>query len=118
MTFEVEINGRSRTVSIERAGRERFRVTVDGVASLVDAQRTGAFGLSLLFPEPRIESVPCSWRRAVAGELLAYLAGRSLVVTVNGRRTGRAARCRRPARRAESGRADARARGARAGGAG
>jgi biotin carboxyl carrier protein len=67
-------------------------VTVDGVASLVDAQRTGAFGLSLLFPEASHESGTVQLAPGpVAGELLAYLAGRSLVVTVNGRRTGRVA---------------------------
>src|SRR5450759_2801886 len=51
MTFEIELNGRSRTVSIERAGHARYRVTVDGVAALVDAQRSGDFGVSLLFPD-------------------------------------------------------------------
>ena len=52
MTFEIEVNGRTRSVSIERAGGDgRFRVSVDGEITLVDAQRSGAFGLSLLFPE-------------------------------------------------------------------
>ena len=44
MTFEIELNGRSRTVSIERAGPDRFRVSVDGATSVVDAQRSGEFG--------------------------------------------------------------------------
>jgi len=94
MTFEVELNGRSRTVSIERAGTDagRFRVTVDGVATLVDAQRTGAFGLSLLFPDASHESGSVQLAPGQApGELVAHLSGRSLVVSVNGRRTGRGA---------------------------
>ncbi|HET7698159.1 MAG TPA: biotin/lipoyl-containing protein [Vicinamibacterales bacterium] len=91
MTFEVELNGRTRSVSIERAGsHDRFRVTVDGVATLVDAQRNGDFGLSLLFPDgahagARVALAPGS----APGELLAYLRGRSAAVVVNGRRTGR-----------------------------
>lgn len=93
MTFEVEVNGRTRAVSIERAGSDgRFRVSVDGENALVEAQRTGAFGLSLLFPGESHESV----RLAIVpgtgqGELLAYLAGRTAAVSVNARRTGRGA---------------------------
>ena len=93
MTFEIELNGRTRSVSIERAGsHDRYRVTVDGVPTLVDAQRTGEFGLSLLFPDgghasARVALAPGS----APGELLAYLRGRSAAVVVNGRRTGRGA---------------------------
>ena len=93
MTFEIELNGRSRSVSIERAGRhDRFRVTVDGVPTLVDAQRSGEFGLSLLFPDAahagaRVALAPGS----APGEMLAYLRGRSTSVVVNGRRSGRGA---------------------------
>jgi biotin carboxyl carrier protein len=93
LTFEVELNGRTRSVSIERAGgRDRFRVTVDGVATVVDAQRSGEFGVSLLFPDgahngARVALAPGSG----PGELLAYLRGRSTSVVVNGRRSGRGA---------------------------
>jgi biotin carboxyl carrier protein len=93
MTFEVELNGRTRSVSIERAGRhDRYRVTVDGVPTLVDAQRSGEFGLSLLFPDgahaaARVAVAPGS----APGELLACLRGRCAAVVVNGRRTGRGA---------------------------
>lgn len=92
MTFEIELNGRTRSVSIERAGHDRFRVTVDGVATLVDAQRSGEFGLSLLFPDgghagARVALAPGS----APGEVLAYLRGRHTSVVVNGRRTGRGA---------------------------
>jgi biotin carboxyl carrier protein len=93
MTFEIEVNGRTRSVSIEHAGRDgRFRVSVDGAVVLVEAQRIGAFGLSLLFPDDSHQSA----RLAIVpgaghGELLAYLAGRTAGVAVNAGRTGRAA---------------------------
>jgi biotin carboxyl carrier protein len=92
MTFEIELNGRSRTVSIERAGHARYRVTVDGVASLVDAQRSGDFGVSLLFPDASHAGVSVQLASGPAqGETRAYLSGRSVTVSVNGRRTGRVA---------------------------
>ena len=93
LTFEIELNGRTRSVSIERAGsHERFRVTVDGEVSLVDARRSGEFGLSLVFPEAGHHGVRVALAPGTApGEMLAYLRGRSVPVTVNGRRTGRGA---------------------------
>ena len=87
------MNGRTRSIAIERAdGPDRFRVTVDGHATLVDVQRTGQFGLSLLFPDDAHGGVRVSLAPGTApGELLAYLGGRTVPVVVNGRRTGRAA---------------------------
>lgn len=93
LTFEVEVNGRTRSVSIERAGDAgRFRVSVDGETTLVDAQRAGTYGVSMLFPEAghaaaRVAIVPGS----AQGEQLAYLNGRIVAVAVNARRTGRGA---------------------------
>ena len=80
-------------MSIERAGRhERFRVTVDGEVTLVDARRSSEFGLSLVFPEADHRGVCVALAPGSApGEMLAYLRGRSVPVTVNGRRTGRGA---------------------------
>ena len=46
-SFQVEINGRVRTIAIEPADG-RYRVTVDGEARLVDAARLDAGTLSLL----------------------------------------------------------------------
>ena len=90
MTFEIELNGRSRTVSIERAGPDRFRVSVDGATSLVDAQRSGEFGVSLIFPDAHHEATCVQLAPGrTPGEWLAYLGGRSVTVSVNGRRTGR-----------------------------
>ena len=90
MTFEIELSGSSRTISIERAEPGRYRVTVDGVAALVDAQRSGDSGVSLLFREQSNEGVTVHFAPgARPGEMLAYLGGRNLAVFVNGRRTGR-----------------------------
>jgi biotin carboxyl carrier protein len=92
MTFEIELNGRGRTVSIERAGPGQFRVTVDGTAAIVDAQRSGESGVSLLFPDQSHAGVSVHFAQGPSpGELLAYLGGRNVTVSVNGRRTGRAA---------------------------
>jgi biotin carboxyl carrier protein len=80
-------------VAIERAGADgRFRVTVDGTVTLVEAERTGSFGLSLLFPESghaaaRIAIAPGSAPR----ELLASMGGRIASVAVNASRSGRGA---------------------------
>lgn len=94
MTFEIEVNGRTRRVSVERADGEsgRFRVSVDGAPRVVDAGRAGEFGISLLFPGDShagttVHLAPGSAR----GEVLAHLAGRAVPVVVNGRRTGRRA---------------------------
>jgi biotin carboxyl carrier protein len=48
MTFEVEVGGQARVVSIERAGRAgQYRVTVDGRTHDVHARRSGDFALLL-----------------------------------------------------------------------
>ena len=117
MTFEVEVGGRTRSVSIERAGGAGcFRVAVDGQAHAVEARQTAEFTLVLsagTFPPktrtvsadksledetlgPRSARAPVSLEVAVApwrgaGEMLVTLEGRTAVVRVNGRRTGRAA---------------------------
>jgi biotin carboxyl carrier protein len=93
MTFEIEVNGRTRSVAIEGAGAEgRFRVSVDGEPALVDARRTGTFGLSLVFPENGQQSIKLSIAPGpVQGEQFAYVSGRAAAVSVNARRTGRGA---------------------------
>jgi biotin carboxyl carrier protein len=97
VTFEIALNGRSRSVSIERAGRTadgalRLRVSVDGESSLVDVQRSGEFGLSLVFPDAADRSTTVQVAPGQApGELLAYMAGRMAVVSVNASRTARGA---------------------------
>jgi biotin carboxyl carrier protein len=96
MTFEIELNGRSRTVAIERAGdvsdaAGRFRVIVDGTSRLVDVQRSGEFGLSLVFPETKQAATVQVASGQAPGETLAYLDGRVVPVGVNSSRTGRGA---------------------------
>ena len=81
MTFEIELNGRSRTVSIERAGdgrspRHRRRAIARDRRR---AARAASSALSLLFPDAAHEGCESSSRPGGApGELLAYLAGRSV----------------------------------------
>jgi biotin carboxyl carrier protein len=113
MTFEVEVSGRTYAISIERADRPgRFRVAVDGQVHLVDVARSGEFGLCLLTApaenpavtfsvrdSPEKVTVPVSTEMHIApgngsGEVLISLQGRTIPVTVNGRRTGHAAELR------------------------
>jgi biotin carboxyl carrier protein len=99
MTFEVEVGGRTFTVAVERTDRPgRFRVALDGVARLVDVSRTGDFGLSLLdmgTVPPERGTVPLSADVQIVpgggqGEFLVGLQGRTIDVTVNGRRSAHA----------------------------
>src|SRR4051812_20930368 len=91
MTFDIEINGRSRTISIERAAAGRYRVIVDGRTHVVDAVRVGTFGLSLLFDGANGSSREIQVSPGQApGEMLVSLNGKSVTVAVNGRRSGRA----------------------------
>jgi len=95
VTFDIDVNGRSRTVSIERAGEVSdgagcFRITVDGASFLVDARRSGEYGWSLVFPDDHRPSATVNVAPGQApGEVLAYLGGRTLPVGVNSSRTGR-----------------------------
>lgn len=91
MTFEIDLGGRTRTISIERiAGASHFRVTVDGRAHEVDAVRVGEHGLSLLVDgeagTSREISVAPSGNR---GELLIAIDGRTVAASVDARRTRR-----------------------------
>ena len=92
MTFDVEINGRVRTVSIERGAGGRYRVTIDGGKREVDAARIGALGLSLLLDPANgvsrdVQIAPLGRN----GELLVRIDGRTIAATVNNHRTGRSA---------------------------
>jgi biotin carboxyl carrier protein len=93
VTFEVDINGRSRSVSVERvAGSTRFRVTVDGRAHTADAVRIGAFGLSVLVDDGAAVSREITVAPTGArGSLLVGVDGRTIPASVNARRTGRRA---------------------------
>lgn len=91
MTFEVDVNGRTRSVSVERAsGSTHFRVTVDGRAHTVDAVRIGEFGLSLLVDgEAAVSREITVTPAGTRGALLVGLEGRTIAASVNARRTGR-----------------------------
>jgi biotin carboxyl carrier protein len=117
MTFEVEVGGRAFTVAVERTDRPtRLRVALDGVSRLIDVSRIGDFGLSLLEPGPapvEMGTVPFSGRDrgtvpvstgAVplvshdvqvvpgggSGAVVVALQGRTIDVTLNGRRSAHA----------------------------
>jgi biotin carboxyl carrier protein len=93
MTFEIEVKGRTRRVSVERTPESgRFRVSLDGVETMVDARRVGEFGVSLLFPNGSHESGAVQLAPGTApGEIFAHLPGRTVTLVVNGRRSGRRA---------------------------
>jgi biotin carboxyl carrier protein len=91
MTFEIDINGRARTVAIEKTSEGQYRVLLDGEARMVNAARVGIHGLSLLSDgqdrtSRELQVTPGGAR----GELLITLGGRTVAAIVNGRRTGRA----------------------------
>ena len=90
MRFEIELDGRSRTVSVERTGSGRYRVAIDGHPHLVDAVKLGDFSLSLIVDgetgtSREVLVVPTDG----TGEMLVTLGGRTVAVSVDGRRTRR-----------------------------
>ena len=92
MTFDIDVNGRTRMVSVERAAEGRYRVVVDGRPHEIDAARVGTFGLSLLLDgdsgvSREVQVAPAG----PVGQMLVRIDGRTVMATVNGRRTGRAA---------------------------
>jgi biotin carboxyl carrier protein len=99
MTFEVELRGRTRTVSIERAAAGKYRVILDGDPHDVDAARVGIHGLSMLVDgehgvsrEIQVTPRGDDGRGAQSGEFLVTIEGRTVPVTVDARRTRRASR--------------------------
>jgi biotin carboxyl carrier protein len=99
MTFEIEVNGRTMPVSVERVKGEtrQFRVTIAGQAHLVDAVRLGDGALSLLLPtDTTVSSGGSSHHVTIAegpaaGELSLAFPGATVQATVNGRRVRHAA---------------------------
>jgi biotin carboxyl carrier protein len=98
VTFEIEVNGRTRIVSVERTKHDdsagaAFRVIVDGTPHLVDAVRVDSGALSFIQLDG--ESAGQSRRVAIsegpAGELTLALADGVVRATVNGRRSRRGA---------------------------
>ena len=89
MTFEIELRGRTRTVSIERATGGKYRVLLDGEPHEVDASRVGVHGLSMIMDGERglSREVQVTPR---ADDFLITFRGRTIPATVNGQRTRRA----------------------------
>ena len=101
MTFDIEIEGTARTVTIEAAGSGRYSVVVDGTRHEVLAERVGELGISVILGDGSSVSRELHVAPAgVTGEWLVSLDGRSVPVVVNGR-------SRRRGREAEAGRAGA-----------
>jgi biotin carboxyl carrier protein len=107
MTFEVEVDGRTFPVSIERMDSpRRFRVLVAGVPQVVEVARPTDFSLLLLTKNSAVGDGSGREKGTVAdvqtstdfqlapgpgaGELLVGLEGRTISVTVNGRRSAHA----------------------------
>ena len=86
MTFEIEIDGTARSVTVEAGGSGRYSVVIDGQAHEVRAERAGEFGLSLIVGDAANASRELQITPGAArGELLASLGGRTVPVVVNGR---------------------------------
>lgn len=99
MHYEVEVNGRSRTVDVMRTG-DGFAVDVDGRRRHVDVARIDARTLSLLIGDilPEGESRPghpgrsasyevvMSHPAASGGTLVVHVGTSPVAVTLNGRR--------------------------------
>ena len=88
MTFEVEVNGRVRTVSVEATegapGRARFRVRLDGVVHEIESAPTD-IGMSLVYLESgRVLDVAVTERSG--GELTVQLPHVSVDAAVDARR--------------------------------
>jgi biotin carboxyl carrier protein len=89
MTFDIEVNGQSRTVVVEAVKGERYRVVVEGKPHEIDVSRAGTYGLSLLFAgdsglSREVQVTPSG----AQGELLVRLDGRTAIVRVDRRRAG------------------------------
>jgi biotin carboxyl carrier protein len=90
MTFEIELDGRRCAVSVESAGRGRYRVVIDGQPHDVLAERIGDFGLAVVSaardggaagPSREVYVAPAGG----PGELLVSVRGRTVPVAVDGR---------------------------------
>jgi biotin carboxyl carrier protein len=94
MTFEIEVNGRMRRVSVERAAPtgHQFRVTLDGAHVLVDALEVDHGTLSIVFPERGQENHTVGFAPGVGhGTWTLHLRNGTVTAVVNGRRSRRTA---------------------------
>jgi biotin carboxyl carrier protein len=89
MTFEIDVNGRTRTVSVEPADTPdgtggRFRLRLDGVPVEVDA-RTTDLGLSLVYADAG-RSVDVAVTPHSGGDVLLQLPNAMVTAVVDARR--------------------------------
>ena len=87
MTFEVEVNGRVRTVSVEKMateGRPRFRVRLDGVPHDIESIATD-IGMSLLYLDNG-RSLDAAITERTGGELAVHLPHVTVDAVVDARR--------------------------------
>jgi biotin carboxyl carrier protein len=104
MTFEVEVEGRIRTVVVERGDNpSSFRVQIDGQPGVVDAVRAGDHSLSILGRVTflrnggrergtlRIGAAVQVTAGTAPGEGIVHLNGRTIRAVINGRRRRAAA---------------------------
>jgi biotin carboxyl carrier protein len=85
--YEIEVGGRTRKVSVSRAG-EAFAVTVDGRTTLVDVARIDGQTLSLILDNARSKDALVTAGPA-AGDLTVTVDGTQVPVVLNGRRRHR-----------------------------
>jgi len=92
MQYEIDVNGRTRQVSVARTGAT-FAVTVDGRTWQVDAARIDGHSLSLVVDRVwskdtlrQAHEVVIAADRAVPGQLTVSVGSTPVIVAVNGRR--------------------------------
>jgi biotin carboxyl carrier protein len=89
VTFEIDINGRTRIVTVERALADKYHVLLDGEPRELDVRRSAVHGLSVLLGElgasRELQVTPSSG----PGEMLVTLDGRIVSAVINARQTGR-----------------------------
>ena len=90
MKFEIDVNGRTRSVWIERAAEGRYTILLDGQSHELDVVRTGVHGLSLLRRDGDLSHDVQVTPTGNRGEMLVTLGGRVAQVSVNARQTRRA----------------------------
>jgi biotin carboxyl carrier protein len=90
MTFEIQVNGRTRTVAVEKAGTGTYRVSLDGQRHEIDAARVGVYGLSMLDVASGVIRDVQVTPSSANGECLITIGGRTIVASLNGRRSRRA----------------------------
>lgn len=88
MTFEIEVNGRIRPVTVERDG-DRYRVSVDGKSRLVDLARVDRSTLSLIFDETAASYEVAIAERLEPGELEVHLRPGVVYARLEGRTKAR-----------------------------